>query len=186
MISLARARVAHSIPGRLRVRFEPRPVDPEALAALLARLSQRPGVRSARYRPTSGSVVVEYDPRAVREAALIGELPGARAPAARAGAAPMESTPAARAVSRGWWEADAFLARASGGRMDLKMLLPLALALLAVRQLFLQGALGAAPWHALLWYSYNVFYQFHPEMRGRQGDPAPPEPASNEPGSAVR
>jgi heavy-metal-associated domain-containing protein len=167
MIGPFRARVAHSIPGRLRVRFEPREADPEVLAALLAQLSHRPGVRSARYNPASGSVVVEYDPGALSEAALMGALPVVPAPAARETEVPTTSTPAARAVSRGWWEADAFLARASGGRMDMKLLLPLALALLAVRQLVLQGELGAAPWHALLWYSYNLFYQFHPEMRGR-------------------
>jgi hypothetical protein len=57
------------------------------------------------------------------------------------------------------------------------MLLPLALALLAARQLFLQGELGAAPWHALLWYSYSIFYQFHPEIRGRHGELGPSEPA---------
>ena len=45
------------------------------------------------------------------------------------------------------------------------LLLPLALVLLALRQLLKQGDLQATPWHALLWYSYNLFYQFHPEMR---------------------
>ena len=174
MIATARARVAHSMPGRLRVRFEPRDVDPVALAALLARLSRRPGVRSARYNPVSGSVVVEYDPSALPEATLMSELPAVDAAQAREDLAPPPSTPAARAVSRGWWEADAFLGRVSSGWMDLRTLVPAALALLAGRQLFLQGELGAAPWHALLWYSYNLFYQFHPEMHG---PPAPPGPA---------
>jgi hypothetical protein len=173
MIGPTRARVAHSIPGRLRVRFEPRDLDPAALALLLARLSQRPGVRSARYNPTSGSVVVEYDPAAVQAAALMEELPLAPP----GGEPPGESTPIARAVSRGWWASDGSLSRLTGGWMDMKTLLPLALALLAVRQLFLQGELGAAPWHALLWYSYNIFYQFHPELRGREGELGPPQPA---------
>ena len=75
MIGAARARVAHSMPGRLRLRFAPREVDPESLATLLARLSGRPGIRSARYSPASGSIVVEYDPNALTEAALMGDLP---------------------------------------------------------------------------------------------------------------
>jgi hypothetical protein len=171
MIGTARARVAHSMPGRLRFRFAPREVDPEILATLLARLSGRPGVRSARYSPASGSIVVEYDPVALPEAALMREFPLREAPAAPGSPAPPPSTPAAPAVTRGWWEADAFLGRMTSGQIDLRTLLPLALLLVAVRQLFLQGELGAAPWHALLWYSYNLFYQFHPEMR----DP-PPRP----------
>jgi hypothetical protein len=60
---------------------------------------------------------------------------------------------------------DRALARATGGHLDLKLLVPLGLALLALRELMRQGELQSAPWHALLWYSYNLFYQFHPEMR---------------------
>ena len=158
----------------IRDRCEPR--EPEAVAGLLARLAGRPGVRAARYHPASGSIVVEYDPELLREAALVSELPVVPASLAPA-LPPVTSTPVARAVSRGWWQSDSYLARLSGGRMDMKTLLPLALALLAVRQLFLQGELGAAPWHALLWYSYSIFYQFHPELRGRQGQLGPSEPA---------
>src|SRR5260221_14773153 len=119
------------MPGRLRVRFEPRDVDPAALAALLARLSHRPGVRSARYNPVSGSVVVEYDPSALPEAALMSELPAVESSLARESPSPPPSTPTARAVARGWWEADAFLGHLSSGWMDLRTLVPLALALLA-------------------------------------------------------
>lgn len=161
------------MPGRLRLRFPPREVDPAALAALLARLSGRPGVRSARYSPASGSVVVEYDPDALSEAVLTRDLPIIEGTVEREGAAP-PSTPAARAVARGWWETDAFLARISRGQMDLRTMLPLALLLVALRQLFLQGELGAAPWHALLWYSYNLYYQFHPEIRDPPFRPAAP------------
>jgi len=164
MIGTARAQIAHSMPGRLRLRFPPREVDPAALAALLARLSGRPGVRSARYNPASGSVLVEYDPAALPEAALIRDLPVVEAALERERLVP-PSTPIARSVARGWWETDAFLSRVSRGQMDLRMLLPLSLLLVALRQLFLQGELGAAPWHALLWYSYNLYYQFHPEIR---------------------
>src|SRR5437868_6263973 len=124
MIGTARARVAHAMPGRLRLRFAPREVDPEALAALLARLSGRPGIRSARYSPASGSVVVEYDPDALTEAALMGDLPPVEAPVVGPSPGLPPSTPAARAVARGWWDADAFLGRLSSGQMDLRMLVP--------------------------------------------------------------
>jgi hypothetical protein len=162
------------MPGRLRLRFAPREVDPKALAALIERLSARPGIRSARYSPASGSVVVEYDPAALSESALMRELPAVEAPVVGESPGLPPGTPAARAVAQGWWNADAFLGRISGGQLDLRTLAPLALLLVAVRQLFLQGELGAAPWHALLWYSYNLFYQFHPEMR--EPPPSPREP----------
>jgi hypothetical protein len=60
------------------------------------------------------------------------------------------------------------LARISGGRADLRLLVPLAFALLAVRELIRQGELQSAPWHALLWYSYNVFYHFYGDLLHQQ------------------
>jgi hypothetical protein len=172
MIAAPRARLAHSVPGRLRVRLDRRETDPEALEPLLARLRRRRGVRSARFNPVSGSVVVEYDPAALTETALLGDLPAVEAPGpavAPPGPGPRisaaRSSQPARALTRCWWETDAALARASGGWIDLKLLVPLALALLAVRQLLRRGQLQDLSWHGLLWYSYNLFYHFHPELR---------------------
>jgi heavy-metal-associated domain-containing protein len=169
MIDSARARVAHALPGRLRLRFDRGGAAAEALEPLLAQLREQRGVRAARFNAASQSIVVEYDPAAVTEAVLLRRLPVAEraGPPSRAAQAP--SSAAAEAVIRRWWEADRSLARATANRVDLRTLVPLALALLAVRQLLLAGELEAAPWHALLWYSYNIFYQFHPETRQPPG-----------------
>jgi hypothetical protein len=162
MRPLSHGRIVHSVPGRLRLRFGDARNDPTELAPLLARLRERPGVRAARYHSTSGSLIVEYDPAVLPAAALRRDLP--ILPDEAAPRIETENLAAARAVTTAWWEANASVARVSGGRVDLRMIVPLALVLLAVRQLIILGELEAAPWHALLWYAYNLFYQFHPEI----------------------
>src|SRR5947209_4368037 len=104
MIGSPRARVVHAIPGRLRLRWDRREADGEAWAPLLARLRGQPGVRAARFNPASGSLVVEYDPAAITDTALMRELPAAALPLPREGAsAAAGSTPAARALTSNWW-----------------------------------------------------------------------------------
>jgi hypothetical protein len=132
-------------------------------------LRRQPGVRSARFNEAAGSILVEYDSAALTETTLLLGLPVSNATAPAVAGQTMPSSPAARAVARGWWAADSYLARVSDGRADLRTLVPAVLALLAAQQLLLQGELQAVPWHALLWYSYNLFFQFHLEMRQPPG-----------------
>jgi cation-transporting P-type ATPase C len=170
MIAAPRAEVVHSMPGRLRLRFARREAEPRTVESLLDRLRRQPGIRGARFNAASGSIVVEYDPAALPQAVLLDSLPVTSPDPAEpiAGAA---DPPAADSLRRCWWEANAALARLSGGRADLRLLVPLALALLAVRGLIRQGEMGSAPWHALLWYSYNVFYHFYGDaLRQPPGD----------------
>jgi hypothetical protein len=52
--------------------------------------------------------------------------------------------------------------RATDGSVDLRMLVPLSLAALAVRQLFRAGPrLANAPWYVLAYYAFDVFYKLH-------------------------
>jgi hypothetical protein len=167
MIASPRAQVVHSMPGRLRLRFARGEAEPRSVEALLERVRRQPGVRSARFNPGSGSIVVEYDPSMLPPAALLRDLPVAPPEAPTPSRSPA-GTSAADILAHGWWEANAVLARISGGRADLRLLVPLALALLAVRELIRQGELQSAPWHALLWYSYNVFYHFYGDLLHQQ------------------
>lgn len=55
------ARIAHEIPGRLRVRLA-EPMAREALAALVDRIAALPGARRVAARPNTLSVIIESDP----------------------------------------------------------------------------------------------------------------------------
>src|SRR5687768_10800548 len=102
MIDPPRARLVHTMPGRLRLRFARGEAEPQAVELLLERLRRRRGVRAARYNPRSGSVVVEYDPSAVPLAELLGGLPVAPGDIwEETGRSP--GAPGGGGVVRAWW-----------------------------------------------------------------------------------
>jgi hypothetical protein len=76
----------HSVPGRLRIRLPRLKGSPGASVPVCAGVERLWGVRSARVNPVTGSIVVEYDPAAVEECAILehfvaaGEIPHAQPP----------------------------------------------------------------------------------------------------------
>lgn len=59
---LATVRIAHRVPGRVRLRYQPRadqPVDPRVLERLASRLD---GVTGARVNPSARSLILSFDP----------------------------------------------------------------------------------------------------------------------------
>lgn len=67
-----RARVVHAIPGRLRIRFEGAASD--GILDALAAVRVAPGVLAVESKPASRSAVVQYDPAATTEAAVLDAL----------------------------------------------------------------------------------------------------------------
>jgi heavy metal translocating P-type ATPase len=66
-------RVAHSVRGRLRVRY-PAPWLRPRCATLESRLKAVPGVRAVRGKPLTGSLSIEYDPFLLAETAILTAL----------------------------------------------------------------------------------------------------------------
>lgn len=65
-------RVAHHVPGRIRLRFD-RPakgtaIDTRGLKAFLDEVRAVPAIASVRLSPATLSAIVEYDPKALRPA----------------------------------------------------------------------------------------------------------------------
>ena len=83
-----RARVVHTIPGRLRIRFEE--AAPASMDDGLAAVRAAPGILAIEAKPAARSVVVQYDPTRTTEALVIAELQQAGI----AVAAPGETEPA--------------------------------------------------------------------------------------------
>jgi Cu2+-exporting ATPase len=86
-------RIAHSVPGRLRIRYPPHWLRPRQ-AAIQDALSRLPGVRSVSARGVTGSVLVEYDAARTAEPAVVAAL------TALGSHRPVDE-PASRATSRG-------------------------------------------------------------------------------------
>ncbi len=154
-------RVLSALPGRLRVRHAGRRRGPEELEALRDSLQARPEVHAADLNPRTGSVLVFYDPEHVTfedVRSALGELGLNLAPSA--GTAKREPSGAGRVLAAA--EAlDRRVVQASGGT-DLRLLVPLGLGALSVRQALRDTPrLGQAPWYLLAWYAFDSFLKLN-------------------------
>lgn len=169
--------VTHQARGRVRIRVTgTRKEVGAALAALEDQVASNDGVRAVSTDTRTGSALVLFDPEQLhpddivtlaREAhdALRDLLPqpvGERVDRAI-------SRVAAR-VTTGFVTADSSVLGATGGVVDLRMLLPLGLAGLSVRQLTRSGpALAQIPWYVLAYYAFDSFLKLHPGRQSGDG-----------------
>ena len=167
-LPLAGARVASSVPGRLRLRLPPTFGGRDRLAAAASALAGDGEQVVADARPRSASLIVRYDSAhtvdlwvRLRELGL--DVPDAAGDAA--GGAIDPSTRVVAAV-RGL---DGIVPRVAAGH-DLRTLIPLTYGLFAARQ-FLRGEqrLPNAPWYVLAWYAAESFQKAQRSRGGNDG-----------------
>ncbi len=153
---LASARIASSVPGRLRLRLPTTSAGRTALAAATAELGAHGELLVAESRPRSASLVVSYDPgRTVDVWVRLREL-GLRIPDAPVGASVEARDPGSRVMTAAK-ALDAVVPRFTSGH-DLRTLIPLTYGLLAARQLVRgEQRLQNAPWYVLAWYASESF-----------------------------
>jgi hypothetical protein len=59
-------------------------------------------------------------------------------------------------------DVNADVGRITNGVVDLRLLLPLGLSALAIRQLFIKGLqIDEIPWYTLGWYAFDTFLKFN-------------------------
>jgi hypothetical protein len=165
------ASVESHIPGRLRIRLHRRHRCAEVLAEVHEVLKDIEGIVEIVCNSKTGSVLVNYDPDAVEmdELMEVGRLANLvlNTKPLTAGHDETESwhrsTAAQRMVLafRAW---DRELHVATGGLIDLKLLIPLTLAGISVAKLILREDKTPVPWHVLLWYAYSVFIHMNRPM----------------------
>jgi hypothetical protein len=172
-----RARIVSQAPGRMRLRLHQEHRDPTALKQLEQDLGGRDGVTSVSTDHRTGSVLVHYDRRTLTKddltdmlfdvgvAAL--DLLGADAAAEDLGQerdarGVVPHSTGATGVLDALTDLDHRISQMSGGRFDLKLLVPAGLGLLALRQIALNGlGLAQVPGYVLLWYTFDSFYKLH-------------------------
>ncbi len=175
-----KATIVHAIPGRVRVRLDRSLRSPVFMHTLVDALSQVEGVRRVQANPSTGSLLLLYDPQllsleqlyqAARAADVTLVIPATPAAPDSAG----ELTTLAQRINSAIGRLDQTVFGFTGGTLDLRTLFPLGLATAALRQIATSGGnLAAAPWYVLLWYSFESFTKFNsrkvavnPETRGR-------------------
>jgi hypothetical protein len=164
----------------MRVRLHRSHRDPAALEAIEDQLSEHPAIASVATNPRTGSVLVQYDHHRltkddVRELLwdcglvardLLGaeEIPEGLGRESEIGpkseAVPHSTT--ATTLLDALTDLDQRLSRATNGKLDIKLLVPASLGLLALRQVAINGlGLIEVPGYVLLWYTFDSFYKLH-------------------------
>jgi Heavy metal associated domain 2 len=162
--------VVHDMPGRLRLRL---PSDGRT-GELEAAVRSLPGVTSCRWSPSTRSLLILYAPAENTPAALtesvashVGVPVNARSaalPTGRPANAAVRS-PVAAAIVESFGELNQRIRRVTGGVADLRLLVPVALAVWAAREL-IRGQLAPLAWSSALWYAYGLFRDYNmPDSR---------------------
>jgi hypothetical protein len=173
-----RAEVAHHTRGRVRLKVPLARDNPALLQQIKDAFANVPGIESIEIKPTSGSVVLFYDPehhedvpgffRALR--APSEEPPQKRRPPSNRlsevaqtiedeAAFLAEHSSLARSLVQYAKQLDRELKRATGNNLDLKILVPIGLAAVTFLEI---GAAAATPmWVTLVIFSLNHFVELH-------------------------
>ena len=160
------ARIIHHVPGRVRIRFPSARRNRVILNQIREYIEKLDGVGSVEINTTTGSIVVRYDPEKREE--LSAHLPAApefgdaaeladRIEREAEFLAAHSDTAAVLVTSARSLDRD--VRRMTGGLLDLKVLLPAALAIWA---LFEVGIDASTPmWVSLGIFSFNSFVTLH-------------------------
>ncbi|MBM2810282.1 MAG: hypothetical protein HW416_1041 [Chloroflexi bacterium] len=163
-----RARLVHSLPGRIRARVPREQLTPQVVAQLTTALLELADIFDVTSNLQTGSLVIWYDAtqldtsgliELVREAGLyILDVISTPQHNPQYGA-PSEVASLIQDAFRGF---DARLGELSEGKVDLRSAFPIALGALAARQFLANpGQLGAAPWYVIAWYALDSFWKFN-------------------------
>jgi hypothetical protein len=160
----------------VRLRLHPESRDEALLQQIQRALSAQDGVASVDTNTRTGSVLVHYDRHTISKddlfamlhdvgvaaRGLLGaeEIPEDLGGDVGGDVAPHSST--ATGVMDGLTDLDRRISEATGGKLDLKLLVPAGLGLLALRQVLTAGlGLAEVPGYVLLWYTFDSFYKLH-------------------------
>jgi hypothetical protein len=149
--------MVHAMPGRLRLRL-PVPAQTSALVDVVRAAS---GVTKCAWNERTHSLLVHYRPEETTARAIIDTVAnhtGVPAPADEDDAAAGEMT-VAEVITSTVTHLNARIARSTGRRLDLGVLVSLALGAWAFRQ-FLRSQVPPPSWSSALWYAHGLFRDY--------------------------
>lgn len=170
-----RGRIVHRVPGRLRVRFARSSVSPDALSRMRATVMQVKGVDRCEANRRTACLLVHFDQAAFdarRFARAVGGLaedtsPGGAAIVAIADGRDEGPSRLARVINVRLRLLDRRLRHATGDRVDLRTIVPIGFAGLALREIVVNSArLPAIPWYVLLWYAFDSYLRLQDTPTG--------------------
>ncbi len=162
--------IAHHHPGRLRVRADALIDALDVVQRIRESLDAEPGILSVKYTARTGSVLVEYEPGLADAEDVIlriAEAADLDPPLDEATLRERRARPALLAIGA-TRELNRLTEEVTGGRADLRSIVPFALTGLAAYS-FSQEKHRLPRWDNLLYWGFNIFTMLH--KREIDGDP---------------
>jgi len=163
-------RLVHHHPGYLRARakaFESTE-DDALVARARAAAETTAGFRSWSHNPKTGSIVVRYEPDAVdpddllKHIATAAGLSGVESDSSTNSATEMNREELVSAFMDKVQNINGLIGDSTGGRADLRELVPVAFVVTSVVSFVLNGQRGRLPsWNSALYHGYRVFMHWH-------------------------
>lgn len=162
---LARIELRHAIPGRIRLRIPAIKGDPGLSREVHGQLSSLPVIRRVEVNPVTASVLVLYDPADSAAIAKLGRMivpgldldalpgPGDRDELDRH--AHFSSAEAVATFGRQW---NRRIESATGGALDVKLLVPATLLVGGLLRLMSAKKIPSPTWYDFLWFAFGTYF----------------------------
>ncbi|MBH8565759.1 hypothetical protein I8748_26910 [Nostoc sp. CENA67] len=152
-------KIVSNTPKRLRLRVARQHRQPEEMQRIVNALEAQPNVTQVRTNISQGSIVINHDGKddswnnVVATLLDLGIIFGDIAEG---------KSEAAMDISSAVVDLNKRVEQATNGAVDLRLLFPFGLSILAVRQLLKQGwRIDIIPWYVLAWYAFDSFIKLH-------------------------
>jgi hypothetical protein len=146
-------------PGRLRLRVAQSDRLPERMQRITSILSSRPNIHQVKTNLHQGTIVINHLASQEGLTDVLATLEDLGLIFAEITEGKTEAT---TTITNAILDLNQRVFSASGGVADLRLLFPLGLGLLSVRQLILKGwQLEVIPWYVLAWYAFDSFIKLN-------------------------
>lgn len=170
--------VVSSTPSRTRLRVSRQRRNPQEMSRIAQAINAHPEVYEVKTNLQTGSIVVHHEPMdssldelsAILQdlGVVLGSMTDVDLP--MTGGKSEVAADLTRAIS----DLNERVGQAANGVIDLRMLVPVGLATLALRELIRTGwEFETAPWYVLAWYAFDSFIKLH-----YTAEPSSPQPQS--------
>lgn len=158
--------VTSCTPNRTRLRVSPKRRNPEEMARITNAIKAHPGVKDIQINLQTGSIVVHHADKKswldeltaiLQDLGIIfGSVADVELPFSRG------KSEVAADLTSAVSDLNERVGLATSGVVDLRLLVPVGLAALALRELIRNGwEFEAAPWYVLTWYAFDSFIKLH-------------------------
>ncbi len=156
------ARIAHQLPGRLRIKLDHTSRAPQTMHAIQHGLAKRKGVKAVSADPTTGSMTIHYDTHQSRDH-ILGFLNDLDVVTAAVTQAPTVGEGGTTDFASAVEQLGAYIQNTTGIPLDLRLTLPLGFAAAGVYSIATEGLMiQSIPGPLFLWFAFDTFVKLHP------------------------